>query len=206
MDTGVRSGGYVVIWRGVISVMLGWCTVAAAYEGGSVVKVAESYTYVREHTGHNDAPEIDKFLAYAGVPRGLPYCLAFGVYAWGQVYKQNPYPRLAGTVRFLEVVKQHPLRYKIYTAKDLKVSSSQTLRGAIGIYTHNSRTGHAFITDCVVNSTTFSTIEGNTVGKRTQNVQEQRGEGSTTLRQGVHRRVRTVDKEGMQFKGIVVPR
>lgn len=168
------------------------------------MKIAESQLQVREKTGHNDAKEIDKYLLYVGLPKGLPYCLSFDIWCWGQVYKVNPFPKVGGTVHFMEVVKQHPLRYKVYTTYDVK--RGKQMRAGIGIYFHDSRTGHAFLFDSVKDVTSFNTIEANTVGKATKNVQEQRGESKTNLKQGVHRRIRTMFKEGMSFKGVVVPK
>jgi hypothetical protein len=178
-----------------------------ASPGPQVVKKAGEYTHVREKTNHNDAPEIDLFLKYVGLAPHFPYCLAFANFCWGQVAKPNPYPRVGGTIRFMELVKAHPLRYKVYTAEDFRVGNGARMTGGIGIYFHNSRSGHAVLFDKQVDLHTFSTIEGNTVGVASKDAAEQRGEGKTSKKQGVYRRVRSNrSSAGMQFKGIVVPK
>ena len=205
-----------------------------AANGLQVLKVAGGYTYVREKTNHNDAPEINMFLKYVGLAPGNPYCLAFDNFCWGQVVKPNPYPRVGGTVRFMEIAKDHPLRYKIYTPADLILGRGNPT-GGIGIYFHNAHAGHAVLFDKMLDLHMFSTIEGNTVGVDTASTAEQRGEANTTTlittvrtattknknkittttttvsklpnQQGVYRRVRSNrSSAGMQFQGIVVPR
>ena len=177
-----------------------------AANGLRVLKVAGGYTYVREKTNHNDAPEINMFLKYIGLAPGNPYCLAFDNFCWGQVVKPNPYPRVGGTVRFMEIAKDHPLRYKIYTPADLTLGRGNPT-GGIGIYFHNAHAGHAVLFDKMLDLHMFSTIEGNTVGVASKDTAEQRGEGKTKNQQGVYRRVRSNrSSAGMQFQGIVVPR
>jgi hypothetical protein len=176
-----------------------------ASERLDVLKVAKGYSHVREKTNRNDAPEITKFLKYVGLPPQVPYCLAFANFCWGQVAKKNPYPRVGGTIYFMEKVKAHPLRYKVYTADDFR--RGQGMAGGIGIYFHNSRSGHAVLFDKQIDLHNFSTVEGNTVGVDTKDAAEQRGEGKTSKKQGVYCRVRSNrSSAGMQFKGIVVPR
>ena len=55
-----------------------------AANGLQALKVAEGYTYVREKTNHNDAPEIDRFLKYVGLAPHLSWCLAFDNFCWGE--------------------------------------------------------------------------------------------------------------------------
>jgi hypothetical protein len=51
----------------------------------AVIDTAWQYVGLRELTGKNDGPEIDKFLDSAGVGRNLAWCVAFACY----VYKVN---------------------------------------------------------------------------------------------------------------------
>ena len=177
-----------------------------ANQGSRVLKIAGGYVNVRENTNHNDAPEIDIFLKYVGLAPSFPYCLAFANFCWGQVAKPNPYPRVGGTIRFMEIVKAHPLRYRVYIAEDFILRHDE-MTGGIGIFFHNSHSGHAVLFDKQLDLHTFSTIEGNTVGVATKDAAEQRGEGKTAKKQGVYRRVRSNRSDAsMQLQGIVVPK
>ena len=199
--------GLLVVFKFLlIIVILSLGSPSFATPGVQVLKVAKGYTYVREKTNHNDAPEIDQFLKYVGLAPRLSWCLAFDNFCWGEVEKPNPYPRVGGTIRFMEIVKAHPLRYKVYTAEDFILRRAE-MTGCIGIYFHNTHAGHAVLFNKQLDLHSFSTIEGNTVGVDTKNATEQRGEGKTKNKQGVYRRVRSNrSSAGMQFQGIVVPR
>jgi hypothetical protein len=180
---------------------------SCASQGTQTLEVAYTYITVREKTNKNDAPEIDKFLKYVGLAPHFPYCLAFANYCWGQAAKPNPYPRIGGTVRFMEIVKAHPLRYRIYIADDFRHGINARATGGIGIYFHGPRSGHAVLFAKQIDFHTFSTVEGNTVGVESKNTAEQRGEGKTNNKQGVYKRIRSnKSSTGMQFQGIVVPR
>lgn len=180
---------------------------SVASQGLQVLRVAGGYTAVREKTNKNDSPDIDRFLKYVGLAPHFPYCLAFANFCWGQVVKPTPYPRVGGTIYFMEKVKAHPLRYRIYTADDFRRGLGTQVAGGIGIYFHGPRSGHAVLFAKQIDLHTFSTIEGNTVGTDSKDSAEQRGEGKTSNKQGVYRRVRSNrSSAGMQFKGIVVPR
>ena len=184
-----------------------WPCLAFGFNTTSVLDTAKSYLYVREKTNHNDAPEIDKFLKYVGLGPQFPYCLAFAEFCWGQHYKPSPYPILGGTVRFMEIVKAHPLRYKVYTTEDFAMGRGSGAVGGIGIFFHNSKTGHAFILEKPIKLNGLQTIEGNTVGSSKGTAAEQRGEGKTKKAQGVFRKSRsTRSAPGWSFKGVVIPR
>ena len=177
------------------------------YSTAKVLQVADTYLTVREKTNRNDHPSIDKFLKYVGLAPGNPYCLAFDVYSWGQVYKKkNPFPKVGGTIYFIEYAEAHPLRYKIYKAKDVKRATSKELKAGIGIFQHSTTTGHAVLVRSKKDASNVNTIEGNTIVKNTKNAAEQRGQGKTKNKQGVYYRTRSVTDSGMKFRGIVVPR
>ena len=196
---------YYIVFITLLALLLGSPSLAS--QGSQVLEVARGYTAVREKTNHNDAPEIDMFLKYVGLKPHFPYCLAFANFCWGQVVKPLPYPRVGGTIYFMEMVKAHPLRYKVYAAEDFRRGLGTNMTGGIGIYFHGPKSGHAVLFDKQIDLHTFSTIEGNTVGVNSKNSAEQRGEGKTSKKQGVYRRVRSNrSSAGMQFKGIVVPR
>ena len=191
----------------VLLLSLCFLSISTAYDTTSVLNTAKSYLYVRENTNHNDAPEVNKFLKYVGLGPHFPYCLAFAQFCWGQHYKPSPYPVTGGTVHFMELVKAHPLRYKIYTAEDFAMGRGIGAVGGIGIFFHNSKTGHAFILEKPLKLKGMQTIEGNTVSSSKGTAAEQRGEGKTKKAQGVFRKVRTTrSAPGWEFKGVVLPR
>jgi hypothetical protein len=45
---------------------------------------------IKEATGHNDGPEVEKYLAYVGFKAGAPWCAAFVCWSYGQGCVDNP--------------------------------------------------------------------------------------------------------------------
>lgn len=81
--------------------------------------VAGNYLHVREATNHNDHPDIDRFLAYMGLPKGLPWCAAFVVYTYGEAAREqqakNPLPRYARVATLHSYAKANAGRYQVIT-------------------------------------------------------------------------------------------
>jgi len=180
--------------------------------GGKVLQIADSLKYVRELTGHNDHPMIDRILAYMGLPKGLSWCLAFAVFCYGSAAApvKNPLPRIARCSLFWETCQGNEFRYKTVSAEDVRWGAEQLLPGDVGIFSHHPNRknwdGHAVLVVRQDSPRTFQTIEGNTVGVASQNAAEQRGEGGTRA-QGVFYRTRYTDgKGGLYFEGAVRPR
>lgn len=46
-------------------------------EGARIVALARVDLYVREKTGKNDGPEVERYLAYTGFKKGTPWCASF---------------------------------------------------------------------------------------------------------------------------------
>lgn len=70
-----------------------------------VIEFAKSQIGVREATGHNDGPIVEKYLASVGLGKGYSWCEAFCYYCVGQFYKPNPMVRTGGVLRQWEETK-----------------------------------------------------------------------------------------------------
>lgn len=74
---------------------------------GNPIRERISQTYrsqigIREKTGRNDGPEVERYLKYAGLSKGQPWCAAFVSWCLGQnkIYKVT-----GGTVALMEMGK-----------------------------------------------------------------------------------------------------
>ena len=56
----------------------------------TVLAIAQSQLGVREETGHNDGPAVEKYLAYTGNAKGDPWCAAFVSWVFGQAGYKAP--------------------------------------------------------------------------------------------------------------------
>jgi hypothetical protein len=55
-----------------------------------LLDTALSYVGVRELTGNNDGPEVEKFLASVGFSKGFPWCAGFTTYVYESCGVKNP--------------------------------------------------------------------------------------------------------------------
>lgn len=138
-----------------------------------VVDVATKYTYVREATGHNDGPEIKRWLGYFGLPEGNPYCAAFVI---GGCYKeasdnlgiQQPLPKMAKVSALYKATKKNPYKYKVIPAVRIKQGIEKLTLADVIIWSHNKLpgndnwNGHTGIVLIQLNTNYFTSIEGNT--------------------------------------------
>lgn len=62
----------------------------------AIVTTAESQLHVREATGHNDGPDVRKYLRVTGLNEGPPWCAAFVSWVFQQA--GTPAPRSARVV------------------------------------------------------------------------------------------------------------
>jgi hypothetical protein len=176
--------------------------------GNAVIQAAQKLLYVRERTNHNDAPEIDKILAWLGLPKGLAWCLAFCLWSWHQVVTPFPFPKIARCATFWEETQDNEWRFKTFTPEDISWGTAKAQAGDIGIFAHNPNgkknwDGHAVLIERQLTNTTFKTIEGNTVAGPGGSVAEQRGTATTGKKQGVYERVRSVGGKTFPLEGFV---
>lgn len=132
---------------------------------------AEKYLYVRELTNNNDAPEIDKFLTYLGLPKHLPWCSAYVVYvckeAADSLQIKNPIFRTGKVSSLWEFSQENELRYKTFDSEEvlsgeIKLTKSDIPIWASGLIKNNDFSGHTGLVRYQINKDKFATIEGNT--------------------------------------------
>jgi hypothetical protein len=166
--------------------------------GDAIVKVAKTYLYIREKTGNNDHPMIDKMFDYLGLPHGLSWCLAFVIWCAHIAVNPVPYPKLARCSLFLETVESQPWKYDVFDTEDVAWGINKVYPGTIMIFSSSkvagkkNWNGHAAIVEKAVDRRTWNTIEGNTNGAGSR-------EGN-----GVYRKVRTAKQGSLMLEGFVV--
>ncbi|MGE5490085.1 MAG: hypothetical protein ACM31P_02235, partial [Actinomycetota bacterium] len=137
----------------------------------AVIKEAKNLSRVRERTNRNDAPEIDRMLAYQGLPPRLSWCLAYCVWCYhvaaDSIRIRNPLPKVARCSLFWNMAGADPWRYRVIRPED--VAWGERLQPAdVAIFSHNPQPGkanwdgHAALVERQLTATTFRTWEGNT--------------------------------------------
>lgn len=137
----------------------------------TAAKNATKYTYVREKTNHNDAPEIDKMLAYLGLPKGLSWCAAFVLYNYKEAsddlkVKQS-LPKYGRVAMLADACKRNPLRYQWITTDQVRFGSVKLQAGDIPMWAHGDTSsgdfnGHTGLELHQFSNVSIQTIEGNT--------------------------------------------
>lgn len=176
--------------------------VAGAVHGDSLPAAAaengKKYLYVREKTNRNDHPDIDRFLAYLGLPKGLSWCAAYVLFNWKEAAEaqgvKQPLPRYGRVAMLKKVCEQNPLKYRWIPAEQVRMGSVKLQKGdlpmwASGTIRNGDFNGHIGMTLEQFTLRSFQDIEGNT---GPGNAGDQR-EGN-----GVYIRTRTI--EGGNFR------
>ncbi|MGY4383409.1 hypothetical protein ACVWYN_000428 [Pedobacter sp. UYP24] len=111
----------------------------------SVLDIARAQLGVREFTGNNDGPEVEKYLAYVGFKKGNPWCAAWVSWVFYQAgFKQ---PKTAWSPG-------------LFPAERLVKDASPAM--VFGIYfDHLKRIGHCGLVESV-RGEMYTTLEGNT--------------------------------------------
>lgn len=162
---------------------------------------AKKYLHVREKTNHNDAPEIDRWLAYLGLPKGLSYCAAFSIYNFKEAADvlnvKQPWPRYGRVSMLKEVCQRNPLKYRWIAADEVRFGTVQLHPGdlpmwAAGAIRGGDFNGHTGLVQSQLSNLKFRTIEGNTMPGNTGNQRE----GG-----GVYQRTRTITLGNFRLLG-----
>lgn len=132
------------------------------------VDVADSWAYVREATNHNDAPEIDDFLAWQGLGPGYPWCQAFAAYCVDADAGRRVMPQTASVWQGVRWALRNRLAVETITPRSVLLGASVP-RGYVVAFKHGlggnaetfSGNGHAALA-VSWRGTTGRTIEGNT--------------------------------------------
>lgn len=135
------------------------------------VQKGKSYLHVREKTNHNDAPEIDRMLAYLGLPKGLSWCAAYSLYCYkegaDELRIKQPFPRYGRVAMLWSACKANPLKYKAITADQVRLGSVQLRPGDLPVWANGTIrdgdfSGHTGLVITQLSPRTFRSIEGNT--------------------------------------------
>lgn len=162
---------------------------------------AFKYLNVRERTNRNDAPEIDRFLAYLGLPKGLSWCAAFSIYnykeAASDLHVKQPWPRYGRVAMLWETCKRNPIKYRAISADDVRFGSVSLRPGdlpvwANGITRNRDFSGHTGLVVAQLSHRSFRSIEGNT----TPGPEGNQREGG-----GVYQRTRAIEPGNFRILG-----
>lgn len=114
-----------------------------------VLEIAKSQIGVREATGHNDGPAVEKYLASVGLGKGYAWCQSFAYWVCKEAYgkENNPLVKTGGVLR---------------NWSETKLKKSKTpIVGSIFVMDLGKGLGHTgFVTG--IEGDSILTIEGNT--------------------------------------------
>lgn len=157
-----------------------------------LAREAGRWVGVREK-GSNAGPDVERFLAAIGLPRGYSWCMAFVHFCVKEVDKRSGLPE-----NWL-LPSGHVLTVWNHSPKGAR--RADPVVGAIVIWQHTpggrqSNRGHCGVVTKVLPDGSFETVEGNTAAQ----------EDIVREGEGVHRRVRKRKSPGsMVLKGFLVP-
>jgi len=151
----------------------------------NTIAVANSQVGVLEQPlGSNSGPEVEKYLASVGLPKGNSWCMAFVYYCFNEASNRlaikNPLVKTGGCLHHWNTT----IGKKI-TAFQAKNNPSLIVPGSIFIIDHGSGLGHTGIVTEVVDGY-VTTIEGNT-----NNTNSREGIGVFSLK---NRKINSINK------------
>jgi hypothetical protein len=121
--------------------MLFWCLLVLLFTAwplivfANPVDVAETWADVREATNHNDAPEIDDFLAWQGLGPGYPWCQAFAAWCIDADAGKRVMPQTASVHQGVKWALRNRLTVSTLTPRAVLVGASVP-RGAVVAFKH----------------------------------------------------------------------
>jgi hypothetical protein len=154
-----------------IALLLLATSVQAADLPIKAVEHGRKYLDVRELTGNNDAPEIDKFLKYLGLPKGLSWCAAYSLYCYKEAADElrikQPFPRYGRVAMLWSTCQRNPLKYRAITSDEVRLGSVQLQAGDLPVWSHGTIkagdfNGHTGMVLRQLSPRSFQSIEGNT--------------------------------------------
>lgn len=150
---------FAILFFGLVLLAMSGCTTATAAtvpvdQRACVMEGATADVGVREASGRNDGPEVERYLAHVGLGPGYAWCAAFVSYHLDQCGVRNP--RSAWSPAFASVADQ------VWTPR--KASRSPRPGDVFSIWFANlGRVGHVgFVTG--LDGNYINTVEGNTSG------------------------------------------
>jgi hypothetical protein len=178
-----------------------------------IMDLAKSQLYVREKTNNNDAPEIDGYLKYLGLPKGLSYCITFDIWAIGKTYEAHglkcPVPKIGKVSTLLKTVKKDKYKFTVHSARDVEYGIVKLKPAMIATWSHSKRldragkdaydwSGHAELVDCPTTYVKFDSVGANTTGTDDPRLQREQSGGTYKLggpQGGVWKKHRSVSKQ-----------
>lgn len=141
---------------------------------------AFKYLHVRERSNRNDAPEIDRMLAYLGLPKGLSWCAAFSLTCYkdaaDEMRIKQPFPKYGRVSMLRQACINNPLKFRYIASDEVRFGSVRLQPGDLPLWangTINTRrdknlgsyqdfNGHTGLVIKQLSPRTFRSIEGNT--------------------------------------------
>lgn len=165
------------------------------------VQKGKSYLHVREKTNANDAPEIDRMLAYLGLPKGLSWCAAYSLYCYkgaaDELRVKQPFPKYGRVAMLWSACQRNPLKYRAITSDEVRLGSVRLQPGDLPIWAHGTIkagdfNGHTGLVVKQLSPRSFRSIEGNT----------QPGPGGNQREGGgVYERIRAIEPGSFRILG-----
>lgn len=136
------------------------------------------YLNVREATNKNDGPDVERFLAYIGLPKGQSWCMAFVCYNYRHDAGFTPWPRNGRCAAVWKQAQARELTYRTFSAEDVQVGAEKLQPGDVAIWAHGGINaardfnGHTGIVLGQRNRNSFVSREGNTMPSNVGNQRE----------------------------------
>lgn len=168
----------------VVLLAQGECHAADNNLPSLAVQKGKAYLHVREKTNHNDAPEIDRMLAYLGLPKGLSWCAAYSLTCYkdaaDELRIKQPFPKYGRVAMLWSACQRNPLRYRAITSDEVRLGSVRLQPGDLPIFSHGATkngdfNGHTGLVVNQISNTEMQTIEGNTSSGDAGNQREGNG-------------------------------
>ena len=191
----------MILLRLLVALILTSEPVAADSLPQAATDNARKYLHVREAANRNDAPEIDRFLAYLGLPKGLAWCAAFSLFNYKEaadaLHVRQPFPRYGRVAMLWSACQRNPLKYRAITADQVRLGSVRLQPGDLPIWASGTIrggdfNGHTGLVQAQLSPLRFRSIEGNTTPGPTGN---QRDGG------GVYDRIRFISPGSFRVVG-----
>lgn len=123
----------------------------------SLQEIYSTYIGVREATGRNDGPEVERFLRNVGLGKGYPWCAAFVKTCLLEAGYES-----AGKMNGMALSTVNKSNMVYSAGKKLKEPQPGDV--ATLWYNNLGRIGHTLFFDNEVNSNVYESVEGNTNG------------------------------------------
>ena len=164
-------------------VLLLWPMVFICHAGDLPQAAADNaykYLHVREKTNNNDHPEIDRMLAYLGLPKHLSWCAAFSLINYKEASDElrikQPFPKYGRVSMLRQACISNPLKFRYITSDEVRLGSVRLQPGDLPLWANGTINtsrdknlgrfqdfnGHTGLVVQQLSPRSFRSIEGNT--------------------------------------------